>query len=63
MITADSGDFYAKPSLSNAFAQGRVPARLVSTPAVNMADTLRVTLLAHTEVQAIHPANKKITIA
>ncbi len=61
MITADSGDFYAKPSLSNAFAQGRVPAQLVSTPAVRMADTLKVTLLAHTEVQAIHPANKKIT--
>ena len=26
LITADSGDFYAKPSLSNAFAQGRLPA-------------------------------------
>ena len=26
VITADSGDFYAKPSLSNAFAQCRLPA-------------------------------------
>ena len=27
LITADSGDFYAKPSLSNVFAQGRTPAQ------------------------------------
>ena len=33
LITADSGDFYAKPTLSNAFAQKKSPEQLVVTPA------------------------------
>jgi rubredoxin-NAD+ reductase len=61
MITADSGDFYAKPSLSNAFAQGRSPAQLVSTPAAKMSETLGVTLLAHTRVEAIDTAAQTVT--
>jgi rubredoxin-NAD+ reductase len=61
VVTADSGDFYAKPSLSNAFAQRRAPAQLVSTPAAKMADTLNVTLLAHTQVQAISPTERTVT--
>ena len=61
MITADSGDFYAKPSLSNAFAQGRLPAQLVSTPAAKMAETLGVTLMACTRVQAIDAAGQTVT--
>lgn len=60
MITADNGDFYAKPSLSNAFAQGRSPAQLVSTPAAKMAETLGVTLLAHTRVTAIDTAAQTV---
>ena len=62
LVTADSGDFYAKPSLSNAFAQGRLPAQLVSTPAAKMADTLNVTLLAHTRVQAIDSAARTLNV-
>ena len=61
LITADSGDFYAKPSLSNAFAQGRSPAQLVSTPAAKLVETQGVTLLAHTRVQAIDPALRVVT--
>jgi rubredoxin-NAD+ reductase len=53
VITADAGDFYAKPSLSNALAQGKRPDQLVSNPAAKMAETLGVTLLAHTRVEAI----------
>jgi rubredoxin-NAD+ reductase len=53
LITADSGDFYAKPSLSNAFAQKREPAQLVTTSAARMAETLNVTLHAHTRVTQI----------
>ncbi|MDO9199005.1 FAD-dependent oxidoreductase [Rhodoferax sp.] len=60
LITLDSGDFYAKPSLSNAFAQGRAPAQLVSTPAAKMAETLDVKLLAHTRVEAMNPATRTI---
>ena len=60
LITSDSGDFYAKPSLSNAFAQGRLPAQLISTPAAKMADTLGVTLMAHTRVQAVDAASQTV---
>ena len=62
LVTADSGDFYAKPSLSNAFAQGRLPAQLVSTPAAKMAETLNVTLLAHTRVEAIDTAARTLNV-
>jgi rubredoxin-NAD+ reductase len=62
LVTADSGDFYAKPSLSNAFAQGRLPAQLVSTPAAKMANTLNVTLLAHTRVEAIDTAARTLNL-
>ncbi|WP_210543089.1 FAD-dependent oxidoreductase [Rhodoferax sp. PAMC 29310] len=53
MITLDSGDFYAKPSLSNAFAQGRAPTQLVSSAAAKMSSTQNVTLLPHTRVISI----------
>lgn len=61
LITADRGDFYAKPSLSNALAQGRGPAQLVSTPAAKMAASLNVTLQAQTRVLAIDPANRTVS--
>jgi rubredoxin-NAD+ reductase len=61
LITADRGDFYAKPSLSNAFAQGRTPAQLVSTTAEAMAQAQHVTLMAHTQVLAIDPARGVVT--
>jgi len=60
VVTADSGDFYAKPSLSNAFAQGRLPAQLVSTPAAKMAESLNVTLMPHTRVEALDMAAKTV---
>lgn len=53
LVTADSGDFYAKPSLSNAFAQRRTPAQLVSTPAATLAQNLNVTLWAYSRVDAL----------
>jgi rubredoxin-NAD+ reductase len=56
LITADSGDFYAKPSLSNAFAQKRGPAQLLTTPAASMAASQNVTLQAQTRVTAIDTA-------
>ena len=60
LITADSGDFYAKPSLSNAFQQKRTPAQLVTTPAAQMADNHNVRVLAHTRVLAIDPASRTL---
>lgn len=60
LITADSGDFYAKPSLSNALQQKRAPAQLVTTPAAKMAETHNVRLLAHTRVLAIDPPTRTL---
>ena len=60
LITADSGDFYAKPSLSNAFAQKRGPAQLVTTPAASMAASQNVTLLSHTRVTAIDTVRQTV---
>jgi len=62
LITADGGDFYAKPSLSNAFAQGKRPEQLVNTAAAKMAGTLGVTLVQRTRVEAIdRAANSVVT--
>jgi rubredoxin-NAD+ reductase len=60
VITADSGDFYAKPSLSNAHALGKAPAQLVNTAAARMVETLGVTLLPHTRVDAIDTAAQTV---
>ena len=62
LITSDNGDFYAKPSLSNAFAQKRTPDQLVSTPAAKMVEAQNVTLLAHATVVALDTAAKTVTI-
>lgn len=63
LVTADSGDFYAKPTLSNAYAQKRTPAQLVSTPAAKMVETLNVTLLAHHQVQSLDTAARRVVVA
>jgi rubredoxin-NAD+ reductase len=63
VITADSGDFYAKPSLSNAYGQKRTPAQLVTTSAAKMAETLQVTLHAHTRVTSIDTAARTLAMA
>lgn len=62
LIAADSGDVYAKPALSNAFAGRRAPQQLVSTGAAAMAQTLKLTLHAHTEVLGIDPAARTVRI-
>ncbi len=53
LVCADNGDFYAKPTLSNALAQRRTPAQLITTPAAKIAETQNVTLIANTCVHKI----------
>ena len=62
LVTADNGDFYAKPTLSNAFGQKRSPQQLVTTPAAQMAQTLNVTLLAHGQVQSLDTAAQTLAV-
>ncbi len=63
LVTADSGDFYAKPTLSNACAQKRSAEQLVTTPAAKMAETLNLTLHAHTQVNAIDSRGQSMSVA
>jgi rubredoxin-NAD+ reductase len=62
MVTLDSGDFYAKPTLSNAYAQKRTPDQLVTTAAAKMAETLKVELHVHTHALAIDTQAQTLTI-
>jgi rubredoxin-NAD+ reductase len=63
LVTADSGDFYAKPALSNALAQNKAPAQLVNTPAAQMAAQLNVHLIAQTRVSHIDRTAKRVITA
>lgn len=58
LVTGDSGDFYSKPMLSNAFASGKSAAQLVTTPAARMAQELNVELVARAEARAIRVADQ-----
>jgi len=62
IVTRDNGDFYAKPTLSNAFGQKRSPDQLVTTAAATMVQNLGVTLRAHTTVTSIDTAAQTLTM-
>ena len=63
LITADSGDFYAKPTLSNACAQKRSAEQLVTTQAAKMAETLNVSLQSRSLVSAIDTQAKTLSFS
>ena len=60
LLSRDGGDYYAKPMLSNAFAQGRDAAALIQTPAAEMARQLGITVRTDTEVQRIDAGRKML---
>ena len=62
LLTQDSGDFYAKPTLSNAFGQKRSPQQLVTTAAADMAANLHVQLHAHSTVQSMDTAARTLEL-
>lgn len=53
LVSADGGDFYSKPMLSNALAQGKGPDQLVTADREKMAAELGVPIHAHTRIQAL----------
>lgn len=61
IVAADDGGFYSKPMLSNAFAQNRQAAQLVTQSAAQMAAQLDATILASTVVSAIDTVGKTVT--
>lgn len=60
IITADDGGFYSKPMLSNAFAQGKQAAQLVTQSASQMAEQLGATIMTGTRVDNIDVVNKAV---
>jgi len=60
LISRDSGDFYSKPMLSNAFAQRKDAVSLIQTPALKMAEQLNISMLAHTEINVIDRSGKQL---
>ena len=60
VVSADDCSFYAKPTLSNALAAGKAAAQLVVTPAEKLAEQLKLTLMAHTQVASIDIAAKQV---
>ena len=61
ILTNDAGGFYSKPMLSNAFAQKKEAAQLVTQSAEQMAAQLGVTIQAGTHVTGIDTAGKSIS--
>ena len=56
VLTADGGESYSKPMLSNALASKKLPAALAMAQAAQMETQLPATLRARTRVTAIDPA-------
>ncbi len=53
IITADKGDFYSKPMLSNALSKQQTPQQLVNTPAAQMAEKENIEIISQCMVESI----------
>lgn len=62
IVTSDSGDFYSKPMLSNAFASNKTADSLVLKRSDRMAEELAATIMPHAEVEAIFPEDREISV-
>lgn len=60
LVTRDSGDYYSKPMLSNALAQGKSAGALVITAATDMASQLDFMLLQNTKVSGLDREHKQL---
>jgi rubredoxin-NAD+ reductase len=62
LITADGGEFYSKPMLSEAFAAGKTPESLPNNTAEQMAAQLKAIVRPRTAVTAIEPELRRVRI-
>ena len=60
LITADDGESYSKPMLSNALSKHKTPAQLVMSTAEQMAGQLAASIQTNTRVKSIDTANRKL---
>ncbi|MGF0237464.1 FAD-dependent oxidoreductase [Rhodococcus sp. IEGM1300] len=62
LITRDGGEFYSKPSLSNAFQTGRLPDALVTSSAEQMAAQLNLKIHTRTSIEHINAQAQSVDI-
>src|SRR4029079_16799500 len=62
IVTADGGQFYSKPTLSNALASSKTPAALPLSTAEQMAAQLGATVRTHARVTALDVVARRIYI-
>ncbi|MBV8658874.1 MAG: FAD-dependent oxidoreductase [Burkholderiales bacterium] len=60
IISADAGDFYSKPMLSNGLAGNKTAAQLAMKSATRMAEELAAEILVDTRVSEIDPVGKTV---
>ena len=63
MVTADSGEFYSKPMLSNALASGKTPETLATAEAEQMADRLQADIRTQVTLQGIDPIARTMAVS
>lgn len=63
MVTADDGNVYSKPMLSNALAAGKAPADLVSADAASQRIQLGMEIITHAQVIKIDRASQRLDMA
>ena len=62
MITADDGQFYSKPMLSNALKNGKTPETLIISHATEMSEQLSAVVRTNTMVTAIDTKSRQIML-
>ncbi len=62
IVASDSGNYYSKPMLSNAFASQKTPDALVLKGSVKMGEELGAQILPYAEVDAIFPEDREISV-
>lgn len=60
LFTEREGNFYSKPQLSTAFTMKKSAEQLVTNTAEAMAEQLNATIMTHTKVEKIDPAQRKV---
>ncbi|MCG8080433.1 MAG: FAD-dependent oxidoreductase [Candidatus Thiodiazotropha taylori] len=60
MITADAGDFYSKPMLSNGLAQGKQSQELINATAETMSERLKMSIDSNCRVTAIDTERQRV---
>jgi rubredoxin-NAD+ reductase len=62
LVTGDGGQFYSKPTLSNALASNKTPQAIALNTAEQMVAQLGAAIRTHTRVTAVEPALRRVRI-